>query len=272
VKLSRFKIYTKQASMMLQDTLIYRADMMTRILSSIVRFLIAAFLWLAVLQSSNGEVAGYNVQEILTYFLLMQVITGFIFSGAMSGFRMAQHIQSGDLSTRIIQPADFIKLTYSIDIGRGFFFFLLNVLIVGIIGFLFQDFFVFNFSPLLLAAGFIGILLAFTLNFCFVILIGMLAFWITSSTRLIFTFFAILQLLSGMLVPLEFFPERMQSILYMTPFPYICYGPVKILQSTQWGPEITSLLLNSAGFCVMMLSFVYLVYYLGLRKYEAVGR
>jgi ABC-2 type transport system permease protein len=272
MNLKRFKIYSKQASMMIRDVMIYRADFISRYISTIIRFMIAAFLWLAILRSSEGSVAGYDVPRIMTYFLLMQVVTGFIFSAAMSGFRTADQIQSGDLSTRLIQPVDYIKLTFAQDFGRGLFFFFSNLVIVGLIAFFFQDYFLLEFQPQFLAFGFLAMIGAFILNFSFVMIIGMSAFWITSSHRLIFHFFAILQLLSGMLVPIEFFPDKIEALLLKTPFPYIAYFPIKLFQSSEWSTELTQMSVIALSYSLLLIGITYAFYKFGLRKYEAVGR
>jgi ABC-2 type transport system permease protein len=270
--LKRSKIYTKQAGMMLKDMLIYRAEFFSRYIATIIRFSIAAYLWLAIINTDQGSIAGYDMKGILTYFLVIQVVTGFVFSAAMSGFRIAEMIQSGDLSTKIIQPVDYIKLTFSMDFGRGAFFFASNVVMISIIALIFKDYFILDFKPFFVFLGLFSVLIAFILNFCFVLMIGMSAFWITSSHRLIFHFFAILQLLSGMLIPIEFFPQTFQNILIYTPFPYVAYFPVTVIQSQSWTPELIHMGSISLVYTLIMIFLTYSLYNFGLKKYEAVGR
>ncbi len=269
--LSQTKLYSTQAKMMLEDVIIYRADVISRLISWTSRFLNSAFLWIAILNSNeNGVVGGYDLQEALTYFLLMQVVTGFVFTS--SGFRFADDIQSGNLSGRLVQPLYYPLLVISTELGRTFFYFITNSIICVAIYLLFRDYFSFHLSGGFLVLGILSMILAFLMNFALNSMIGMLAFWISSSRRLIYHFFAIITLLSGVLIPLEFFPDKLEYALRLSPFPYIFYFPVHMVQSLEWNAELRLGLALQAGYTVLLIGLMALQYHFGLKKYEAVGR
>ena len=268
----RASIYTKQMSMMFQDIMVYRADVISRYLGRMMQFAIAAFLWLAILEASGGDIAGYDQAKTLTYFLLIQVVSGFTFSAAQAGFYVGSEIQSGSLSNRLVLPVDYIKLLLAITTGRGLFYFISNMVLFTGIGIVFNDYFNFEFSLFFIGVAALCMITGFLINFGLISCIGMLAFWTSSSTRLIFSFFAIISLLAGLLVPLDFFPMAVQNVLNWTPFPYLFFFPVKVLQSSAWDSSLSLGLAISCGYAVLCMSMTYLVYHLGLRKYEAVGK
>lgn len=270
IRVARLKPYLKQAKMMFQDVLIYRADFISRYIAWGVRFMISAYLWLAILNSSSGEVAGYDLKSALTYFLLMQIITGVVFTTA--GFRISDDIQYGDLSPQLILPMDYLMMRMWTDIGRVVFFFISNLVIYSGIAMIFSEFFNLNFEPLYIIIGLYTMAVAFVINFCINASIGMLAFWTASSRRLIFHFFALITLVSGIIVPLEFFPELIQKILLLTPFPYLFYFPAHVIQAGGTDPLLLRGIIIQAVYAFVLVIMMYGIYARGIRSYEAVGR
>lgn len=270
LKIQRAKLYLKFAQLMISDTLIYRADIISRYISWATRFLISAYLWIALTASKGGEIAGYTLQESLTYFLLMQIVTGFVFSGA--GFQISSDIQSGELSNKLVLPVSYPLAVMFLELGKTVFFFFSHIIIYLGIGLFFSKHFDLSFDPLFILWGVTSMVIAFLLNFCFLGIIGMLAFWISTSQRLIYTFFAIITLASGILVPLEFFPESIREVLFWSPFPYLFYFPVHIMQSDFISAELTRGFGIQMGYTIVMFTLLYLVYNRGLKTYEAVGK
>jgi ABC-2 type transport system permease protein len=75
-------------------------------------------------------------------------------------------------------------------------------------------------------------LLIFTLiNF----MIGTLALQIQSIVGVIRAKYFIVEFTSGLLIPLSFFPERFQRILFYLPFPHISYTPLQIYLGKEQG-------------------------------------
>lgn len=249
--------------------MIYRADFVSRSISWIVRFLISAYLWISIL-NSQGTLLGYNVPKMLSYFLLIQIVYSFVTSSA--GFQVASDIQSGELSSKLVIPVDYILLYMSREIGRNIFFLVLNlILYIGTI-IIFPGFFQINLSLVHIALASFSTFLGFIIVFCLTFMIGMLAFWISHASRLIFTFFALVTFLSGLIIPLEFFPETFRKILDLSPFPYLFYFPTHIMQVEFLNFEIWNGLLVQVSYSILLTLLTYFIFNTGLKKYEAVGR
>lgn len=267
--LKALRPYFKLTHMMIQDILVYRAEFVSRFITFGARFAVSAYLWVAILNASGGDIAGYNSQSILTYFLLISIVGGFTFSS--SGFIAGSDIRTGELSKYLVLPISYIGRQVSTNLGRNLFYFTCNSLIYIGLGLLFSGVFDFNFPLAHYPAAFYTLLLGFILNFCFVMATGMLAFWITSSNRLIYIYYAVITLLSGTIVPIEMFPEWAQRILNVSPFPYLFYFPVKILQSSEWTVQLTQGIWIGTGYASLAIVLMLAVYRLGIRSYEAVG-
>ncbi len=114
--------------------------------------------------------------------------------------------------------------------------------------------------------------MAYVSNTCFLVLIGMLAFWTATAERLLFVFFSIVHLLSGVIIPIDLFSDKLEHALYFTPFPYLFYVPVKLFQSTEWIPQTFQWLGVSAIYMIGLLLLTEWMFRKGLKSYEAAGQ
>jgi ABC-2 type transport system permease protein len=269
MRIFKSSVYLKQVQMMVQDILVYRANFFFRFINWSIRFFILIFLWTAIFAAKEGEIAGFSLEDTITYFLLIQIVTGLSFS--RGGFQISNDIQSGELSGKIILPVNYLYLKMSQDFGQNIFFFLMNTILYGVLGYVFRDYLSLNFNLLHILYSMPILTLSYIISFGMIALIGMLAFWLSTATRLIFMYFAIHSLLSGFLIPLNFFPEVIQNIIKWTPFPYNYYYATSVIQSSEWTPELTFGLYMTIFYAFVMLVLMKFIFHLGIKKYEAVG-
>ena len=75
----------------------------------------------------------------------------------------------------------------------------------------------------------ISLIFAFLISFNFDYLVGLMAFYNESVWGLTITKEVILTVLSGALIPLQFFPDAIQKILLLLPFQAIYYAPLMMV-------------------------------------------
>ncbi|HSK88615.1 MAG TPA: hypothetical protein VK880_09675, partial [Anaerolineales bacterium] len=80
-----------------------------------------------------------------------------------------------------------------------------------------------------------SLILAYLLSFCFDYFIGLLGFYTESVWGLSITKEIIITVLSGGLIPLQFFPEAVQKILLWLPFQAIYYTPLTMVAKPNLG-------------------------------------
>ncbi|MCP4209626.1 MAG: hypothetical protein GY767_21645 [Shimia sp.] len=100
--------------------------------------------------------------------------------------------------------------------------------------------------------------LAFTLDYCVLASIGLLAFFFedTAAFRLIYS--KVKFVLGGLLLPVDFLPEGIQSVARVLPFNLVIYAPSKLFVAWDGGQFIQIVLLQMlwigiAGMCVALL-------------------
>ena len=82
-----------------------------------------------------------------------------------------------------------------------------------------------------------SLLLAFVVSFSFDYFIGLLAFYTESTWGLSMTKEILIAVLSGALVPLQFFPDALQKVLLLLPFQAIYYTPLMLVSKPDVGWE-----------------------------------
>lgn len=251
------------------STIEYRTDFLISVIGWGTRILIAFFLWFAVIQARGGQnIASYSFQGIIQYFLIIQIISSFIFSRV--GFDMTRDISKGDFANFLIKPVNYVILRMVHEISENAFRTLLGVGIFGTILFFFFGGIPFYFAKIPVAI--ISILLSYLINFFMVGIISLSSFWFTNTSRLLFIYFGILTILSGTLFPIDLFPEKFFEISRYLPFAYIFFFPTKLIQSGELNLSSLEILIYQFFFAAILGILMTIFYKKGVKHFEAVGR
>ena len=107
----------------------------------------------------------------------------------------------------------------------------------------------------------LSLLLAFVISFFFDYFIGILAFYTESVWGLSTTKEIIILALSGALIPLQFFPAKLQSILLLLPFQTIYHTPLMMLTKPDQDPQIfVSMLIVQVVWAVVLYALTRLFF------------
>lgn len=252
-----------------QQGLEHRVDFFIGMVGWSTRLMISAFLFMAVFQHRT-TIGNYTFQDTMLYFLIVQLIMTFSF--VRVEFNICNDIQNGNFSNYLVKPISYLGYQISSELGRNMVRSLFGVGIFGIIIALFKpDFYInlpYNHLPLML----LSILFSFFISTFLTSLIALLSFWLISAQRVIYMFFAIQSIFSGMLIPIQFFPETFQRILSYTPFPYIFHYPAQMMIHPGTAMENIKILAIQLLIVIIELGFLKIMLSLGMKKYEATGR
>lgn len=181
-------------------------------------------LYSAIFRNSPS-VAGYNVNEVLTYMTLAWLLRSVFKTDTdrIMGFR----VRSGDISLDLIRPAYYPLLVFWQGLGRT----LSRVIFIGIPLAVFGTF-VFHLSgprgPAQLAGFLVSVILGYLMVFSINLIIGVAAFFVEYNLELSWVVDMTVRLLAGLLIPLDFFPDKVASFLLWLPFKYIYFVPIQL--------------------------------------------
>ena len=234
-----------------------------------VGFLALFFFWLAI-YGQKQEFLGYQKSQMLAY------VVGIVFlKSVVLGTRsadLAGQIRSGELTRLILRPVGMLSYWFVRDLADkclNLFFSILEIVIV-------LYFFKFPFylpENLQTYFWFISLtILALLLHFFLSFFISSVAFWteeIWATRWLIGIIF--LEFFAGAFFPIDVLPKTLVSLIYLTPFPYLVFFPLKI-----WLEQLsTSMMIKAIVVCFCwMIGFYGLARFLwkkGVKNYGAYG-
>jgi ABC-2 type transport system permease protein len=214
--------YVAFAQSAFQTQLAYRNEVWANMFGKLVQVFARVAIWLAI-YAGTTSIAGVSLQQMITYALLGGAVIGAIRYETIIG-GIGQALKTGDVAVWLLKPVSFPLYVLTSEMGRAAFrlVFLVvpTVVVVALV-----------YGMLPPASLFDGVmfvaylLLAYAICALVSALFGLIAFWLLTSFSLEWAFQAILNLLSGSLIPFWFFPEPFGTISAHLPFAWIVYYP-----------------------------------------------
>lgn len=208
-----------------QTQLAYRNEVWANMFGKLVQVFARVAIWLAVYAgaSSIGDV---TLTQMVTYALLGGVITGAIrYELIISGIGRA--LQTGDVAVWLLKPVSFPLYVIVSELGRALF--RLLVLVVPTVAVVALVYGMLPPASVFDGAMFVAyLLLGYAITCLVSALFGLMAFWLLTSFSLEWLMQAILNLLSGSLIPFWFFPQPFGAIAEHLPFAWIVYYPAAV--------------------------------------------
>lgn len=243
--------------------LAYRMRYFTGILTYLLYVSIHYFIWQAVFQGASQEldptrtINGYTFPEMVTYITMAWIARSLYFSNV--DYEIDEIVKSGQLSIFLLRPVSFQLLMISQACGELLFRMIFFSLPIGVV--------IAAIFPILPPNGLSGValfLLATAVSFLIMaelnFLVGLVAIHFQSISSLMQAKHYLLQLLSGLLIPLTFFPPAAEAILKVLPFQLLTYVPLQFYLG-KVGPGETMWLLLHMGFWVMCLHLLGVVFW-----------
>ena len=223
--LHTLKIYSEFIRIGFVNILAFRLRYYTGIITYLINVTVYFFIWRAVFASATGSIAGFSLPQILTYVSVGWIIRSFYWNTIDQ--EMAYEVIEGKIAMDFIKPVSVQWMWLARAMGESAFRLILltapTAIIVTLLFPVLPPSCTLNFFLFLLAAvGSFFIMGA--LNF----IIGTCAIPLTSILALIRAKFWLIELLSGLLIPLSFFPRSLQFISSWLPFEHIAYTPLQI--------------------------------------------
>lgn len=263
------KKYYSIAKTGFQQGMEHRVDFFIGIIGWSTRIMISAFLFMAVFQNKTS-IGSYNFSDTMLYFLVVQIIMTFSF--VRVEFNICNDIQTGNFSNYLVKPISYLGYQIASELGRNFVRSFFGVGIFGAAILLYRPEFYLHLPYLQTPLIVLSIIFSFFISTFLTTSIALLSFWLISAHRVIYMFFAIQSIFSGMMIPIQFFPEQFQHILSYTPFPYIFYYPAQMIIHPGMTGDIFHIL--SAQIIIILIEFIVIntMFAIGMKKYEATGR
>jgi ABC-2 type transport system permease protein len=247
----------------------YRSHMLVSLFTGPVQFMVQVFIWQAV-YAGQTIINGLSLEQMITYYAVVAIIHYLVMDFADWNLHMLIH--TGLFVTYVIRPLSHRFFAFSQKVGHRALGLLWEFLPVYCL-------FLFAFQVKLVPAHlgwalcsiFLGFLMNYFINYC----IGITGFWLIrgEGVRRMIQIFSML--FRGVFIPLVFFPDIIQKILFFLPFQFATYVPIRVfIGSYELGgysfslPQIIGI--QAAAVIIMFLA-TELLWRLGVKRFTGVG-
>jgi ABC-2 type transport system permease protein len=237
--------------------------------------LLRASLFIALFTSSSNTqqpttISGYDLQMAASYTWVTQALIMVV--NLWNWWDIEATIRTGDVVTDLARPFSYLGYWLARDYGRAAYFALFR----GLPGLLFGQL---TFqgglrwpdapSAWLLLLG--SLSLAVTVSFAWRFLLNVSAFWTTDARGAGNAFGALVMFLGGFVVPLRFFPDWLQPLLFSLPFAGIIQIPTDIFIGRLSGASALEALATQALWALAMLGLAQLLVVFAVRRVSVQG-
>ncbi len=252
-----------------QAIFVYRLNFILWRFRSFIFFLTLLFFWLAI-YGNRTEFLGYQKAQMLAYVIGIAFLRSIVLGSRTAD--LAGQIKSGALTKLVLRPINIFSYSFSIDLTDKLLNIFFTIFEIGLVLTILKIPFYFPKDLTFVFLSFILVVLATFLYFFLSMFLSIIAFWTEEIWAARFLFGLIfLEFLAGAYFPIDVLPEWLQRIVYLTPFPYLVFFPLKI-----WLEQLSPLIAMRAIFiCSLWLVFFFWVarflWRKGVKNYGAYG-
>ncbi len=251
-----------------QGLLEYRGDLAIWTANNLLLPLFSLAAWLSL--SGKGINLVLSRNDLVVYFLLVSLVE--VLTGAWGGYFLSQQIIRGEFSMYLVKPLSVFVHYLSQNITEKIFKAFFMVIAIIIILVLFNNIsFESLLNPLSLLLFIPSLGMAILATFLLDCTIGLLTFWVQDIDFLRSYIFIIEELLSGVLIPLVFFPKAIYQFLTFLPFRYFVSFPVEVITNRLTIPELIFGLSLQIFWTSLFFIMYHYVYQKGVKAYQAYG-
>lgn len=201
--------------------LAYRVTYVTGIFNYTIQMGTYFFLWAAIFQG-QGRIGGLGKEEMLTYVIIAWVSRAFYFNNLDK--QITEEIRQGKIALELVRPYNYQFVKFARSFGEAMFRMLFYAVPSFAIIFVFYPF---QLPPTWTGAFFfiLTLLGAYLINAQISLITGFIAFFTLDITGILRAKRVVVDLFSGLLIPLSFYPEWAKELLGYLPFQAISYLP-----------------------------------------------
>jgi ABC-2 type transport system permease protein len=257
------RLYWELSRLAFRRQMAYRAATLAGLATNVFFGLLRVAV-LVALFGARPEVAGYTVEDAITYTGLTQAIIGFL--TIFGWYEIMRAVQAGEVAVDLLKPAGYFSFWLARDTGRALNQFLMRSLpIMGLYILIFRGISTPSTIEQWLALA-LSLVLALLVSFSWRFLVNLAAFWTPNAVGIGRLAFGLSWTLSGFFLPLRFFPDWFVQLCYLTPFPALVNIPVEVYLGLLTGRDLIMALLAQLFWIVALIALGQIVFRAGVRR------
>lgn len=234
-----------------QQAITYRITTLTNIALTFIWVFILYYLWKAAF-NERQMIQGFTWDDMRTYVVLAYGLNGLI--GWRISANMMQTIRTGEILRDLTRPLNYCTNQLSVATGAAMVEGILSLILTLVVGLVFIGI----KPPADTTAGImfaVAVLLGFFTKALIVFSVSLLTFWTLNGVGISWSREAVLNILSGTIIPLAMLPGWLQTVANFAPMRGIVNTPLMIYLGKAQGTEALLLLALSTGWLVVLWFF-----------------
>lgn len=261
------RLFWEMVKRSFQRYMTYRAAAMAGLFTNFGFGIMRIAIFVA-LYGERQEVEGLSVRDVVTYAALSQGVIAYL--SVFGWYDLMHTVYNGDVASDLLKPMGYFRFWLAQDLGRMLVSLLLRGVTIMILFGLFWDLTYPETAVQWLALS-ISIILSWLISFGWRFLVNLAAFW-TPNARGIGRFgFVTAMFFSGLLMPIRFFPDWVQTIVNITPFPYMLNTVVEVYLGVLTGGELWLALFYQAAWVIGLVVVANRVLQTAVRRLVILG-
>lgn len=239
------------------SSLQYVANILAKFVIYFILIFVFINLWKYIYNDPKELINGYTMNQMIWYVMITEVLWSTL-EGRKLCRKISNDVRSGNIAYNINKPYNYIGYILFSHLGEIIINFLAYIIFSFILGILLVGEFP-NISMFGLIAVIISAMLATVISTLLITFLGLFAFIIEDSNP-IYWIYSKCILILGTILPIEFFPTIIQSILKYSPIYVVAYGPAKLFVDF----EITKMI----SIYIAQIIYIFLSYKLCILLYN----
>ncbi|HYI25686.1 MAG TPA: ABC-2 family transporter protein [Thermomicrobiales bacterium] len=259
--------YVSIALTSFQQAITYRFTTLTNIALTFIWVFILYFLWQAAF-NEEAIIQGFTWDDMRTYVVIAYGLN------ALVGWRISSNmmftIRTGEILRDLTRPLNYCTSQLSVATGWAMIEGILSLILTLVVGLVFIGI----RPPDSAAAGAlfaVAVVLGFFTKALVVFCVSLLTFWTLNGVGIAWSREAVINILSGTIIPLAMMPGWLRVIAEVSPLRGVVSTPLMIYLGKAEGTNALALLALSAGWLVAMALFANWAWQAAFNRVEIQG-
>jgi len=246
----------------------YRISILLGIFSRVFGLGFLIFLWSSI-YADHQAIGGKTLNQIIVYYLFAYIAR--IMTNPSIASTIGERIKTGEMQLYLLRPGHILLSFFSMPFSKRIYELVLFLLTLAFLKVTFFSGFALNAGEFNYLGFFIFLIFGIIINFLIASILAASAFWITETGAILYGYTSVSGILSGLLIPIAFFPEWAKNIITYLPFRFTISDPVLVLQRDLAGIDLYLAALYAVCWILSLYFINYYIWQFSVRKFDAVG-
>ncbi len=244
--------YMEISKITMSNNLVYFWNFLSKNLFFVFIMFIYLMLWKNIYGQKGDSLGGLTINKMIWYLVVTELVT---LSRTDIHNQVNEDVKTGNIAYLLSKPYNYVLYCFSYFLGEIGIKLLTNGIAGLAIGLVYVgplESFNFTHLPFIL----LSIIAGCIIHFFIYIILALTSFWFEENSAFFWIYSKLVFTLGGMLMPIDLFPNWLQSLSKYMPFAYVTYVPAKLavdFSFASFGRQFLIQLIYLAAFFVLAM-------------------